>query len=290
MAAITAEAPVKVNLYLHIVGRREDGYHLVDTLVAFTDFGDTVSVEPADALVLEADGPFAHELPEERDNLVLRAVHRLREEAGVKDGARIRLTKRIPIAGGVGGGSSDAATVMLAAAKLWGLAGREDMDLFAIGRELGADVPVCLFRGPAFASGIGQDLKPGPNLPEVGILLVNPGVKVSTESVFNHRRGGFSPPMAEDDDGLTTLDDLVDFLEDRANDLTETSIQLCPAIQDVLWAIEELPGCRLARMSGTGATCFGLFKDREAAETAARRIESADWWIQAAHLARPAPI
>ena len=288
MTRVTVHAPVKINLYLHITGRREDGYHEVDTLIAFTDFGDEITAEASDTLKISADGPFAAELPEGEDNLVIRAIDALRQSAGEITSAHITLSKHIPLAAGVGGGSADAAAAMWAVSRLWNLDTDKPVDLFAVGRPLGADVPACLYRRPAYASGIGQDLVAAPTLPEAGVLLVNPGVKLATPSVFKARTGGFSPDTSDPTADLQTVPKLVSFLEDRANDLTDAAIKLCPAVEDVLYALERTPGCRLARMSGSGATCFGIFDDRAAAEAALDALEAPDhWWRQATGLAMP---
>lgn len=288
MTHVTIHAPVKINLYLHITGRRDDGYHEVDTLIAFTDFGDEISAAPSDSLKVSADGPFASELPEGQGNLVVRAVEALRHTAGEITSAHLTLSKHIPLAAGVGGGSADAAAAMWAVSRLWKLDTDNKIDLFDVGRPLGADVPACLYRRPSFASGIGQDLIAAPTLPEAGILLVNPGVKLSTPSVFKARTGGFSPDMADPAASLDTVTKLVGFLKDRSNDLTDAAIKLCPAVEDVLYALEQTPGCRLARMSGSGATCFGIYDDRAMAEKAASVLEGADfWWRQASSLTIP---
>ena len=288
MTRVTVHAPVKINLYLHITGRREDGYHEVDTLIAFTDFGDEIAAQASDTLKVSAEGAFADELPQGEDNLVVKAVEALRHEAGEIRHAHVTLSKRIPLAAGVGGGSADAAAAMWAASRVWGLDTKDKVDLFKVGRPLGADVPACLYRRPAFAAGIGQDLIAAPTLPEAGILLVNPGIKLSTPSVFRARSGGFSPDMSDPAATLDTVPRLVSFLEDRANDLTDAAIKLCPAVRDVLDTLERLPGCRMARMSGSGATCFGIFDDIDAARAAEQALDAPDhWWRQTTTLSMP---
>lgn len=284
-------APIKLNLYLHITARRESGYHEVDTLIAFTDFGDAIRIEPSDNLEMTVDGPFAGDLPEiQTDNLVLRALDRMRKEFDVKAGARVTLVKNIPIAAGVGGGSSDAATAMLEAAKMWGLPKKSMPAMMKIGAKVGADIPACMFRKPCFASGFGQILNEAPPMATMGVLLVNPGIKVSTPAVFERRRGGFSPFMADSDAAIRTGASLVDFLKERENDLTEAAVSLCTPIQDILWAFEDIKDCRLARMSGSGATCFGLFDTVDAAEAAAGAFDNPNWWARAAKLTTPTEI
>jgi len=284
-------APIKLNLYLHITGRRDSGYHEVDTLIAFTDYGDAVRVEPADQLEMAVEGPFAADLPEiPTDNLVLQALQRMRKEFDIEAGARVTLLKKIPVAAGVGGGSSDAATAMSAAAKLWKLPKSSLPAMMKIGAKVGADIPACMVRKPCFASGYGQILEEAPPMATMGVLLVNPGIKVSTPAVFERRRHGFSPFMADPDAAIRNAASLIDFLKLRENDLTDAALSLCPPIQDILWAFEEIKDCRLARMSGSGATCFGLFDTVEAAQAALDRFDNPNWWARAAKLTTPAPI
>ncbi len=289
MESLKLLAPVKVNLYLHVTGRRDDGYHLVDTLIAFGGFGDEVTVEPSDGISLTIDGPFSEDLPVDDANLVVRALTRLRHETGVLQGAKVHLHKQIPLASGMGGGSSDAGAALLGAARLWKLPDGPETDqtVMEVAKSLGADVPACVYRRPCYASGIGQDLLAAPIMPRAGMVLINPGIKLSTPSVFRERRSGFTPDMA---DANATFDDvgaLIQFLEERDNNLTNAAIRLAPAVEDVLYALNELPGCRLARMSGSGATCFALFDDLAAAEHAAAQLDHPFWWVCATEIKIP---
>jgi 4-diphosphocytidyl-2-C-methyl-D-erythritol kinase len=275
--SIAVVAPAKVNLYLHVVGRRSDGYHLLDTLMVFTELGDGLTVETANKLTLETDGPFVASLPDDHDdNLVMKAARKLAEAAGIRPRARIRLTKNLPVSAGLGSGSSDAAATLKALSRLWDIAS-DKVDLPALALTLGADVPACLVAEPQFVGGIGEELTPAPRLPAVDILLVNPGVQLSTPSVFGARRGGFSPD-ARFTETPRDVRDLAALLKERENDLTEAASRLSPIVRDVIGAIEKTPGCRLARMSGSGATCFGLFDDAETAERAKEQLERYDWW------------
>lgn len=275
--SIAVVAPAKVNLYLHVVGRRSDGYHLLDTLMVFTELGDGLTVETANKLTLETDGPFVASLPDDHDdNLVMKAARKLAEAAGIRPRARIRLTKNLPVSAGLGSGSSDAAATLKALSRLWDIAS-DKVDLPALALTLGADVPACLVAEPQFVGGIGEELTPAPRLPAVDILLVNPGVQLSTPSVFGARRGGFSPD-ARFTETPRDVRDLAVLLKERENDLTEAASRLSPIVRDVIGAIEKTPGCRLARMSGSGATCFGLFDDAETAERAKEQLERYDWW------------
>ncbi len=274
-------APAKVNLYLHVVGRRADGYHLLDSLAVFAGPGDRVTARPADGLTLEIDGPFASALAATPagENLVLRAARLLRRAGGVRAGAAIRLTKRLPVAAGLGGGSSDAAASLRALARLWDLRPAAG-DLARIALELGADVPVCLAARAAFMGGIGEALAPAPPLPAAHLLLVNPGVAVETRAVFAAREGAFSAParFAEPPADAAALAAL---LAARRNDLEAPARRIAPEAAAPGPALAAEPGCLLARMSGSGATWFGLFADAEDARAAARRIARAHpgWWI-----------
>ncbi len=279
---IREAAPAKINLFLHLVGRRADGYHLLDGLVAFTRFGDRVTVAPADRLSLVVDGPFAGEVPADGGNLALAAALALRQALGDTPGAAIRLTKRVPVAAGLGGGSGDAAAVLRGLRRLWQVPAATDLS--AIAGALGADVPMCLAGRPARIAGIGADLAPCPLFPALPILLVNPRIALATPDVFRARTGPWRRPIA-----AFATDDLaavVAALGDTGNDLAPAAQSLAPQVGSVLTALAELPGCRLARMSGSGATCFGLFADTAATAAAARtlRRRHPGWWVAATSL------
>lgn len=254
---IEEAARAKVNICLHVTGRRADGYHLVDSLVAFADAADTVSAKDSDGLTLRVTGPYGPTLAAEPDNLVLRAARALADAAGVPANAALSLEKRLPVASGIGGGSADAAATLRALARLWRL-DPEATDLLGVAAGLGADVPVCVASAPARMRGIGERLDPMPKLPPCFVALVNPGVGVATPAVFRARHPGFSPPL-DLAAGWPDLAALVDWLGHTRNDLEAAARTLCPAIGDVLAFLRAIPGCRMARMSGSGATCFGLF-------------------------------
>lgn len=274
---IAVAAPAKVNLYLHVVGRRADGYHLLDTLMVFTELGDRIVVAPGDGLTLESDGPFSDKLPADpNSNLVIRAAKALGEAAGVPAKAAIRLTKNLPVSAGLGSGSSDAAAALKALSRLWQIPDGK-VDLPALALTLGADVPACLAAAPVFVGGIGEVLTPAPRLPLIDILLVNPGVQLATQSVFSARRGGFNPESVFKETPRDVRE-LALLLKDRENDLAEAATRLSPVVREMLRAIEAAPGCRVARMSGSGATCFGLFDDAETATRAKEQLERYDWW------------
>ena len=280
--SLTVFAPAKVNLYLHVTGRRADGYHLLDSLAVFPDVGDRVQVEAAEALSLSLGGRFGAALQSEPDNLLLKAARALAPGRG----ARLHLEKDLPVASGIGGGSADAAAALRALCRLWGV---QKADLPALALALGADVPVCLRSEPVRMQGIGEVLAPAPRLPEFGMVLVNPGVAVPTPSVFKARTGGFSPPprlpamwpsarlMAED-------------LKRCGNDLQAAAIGIQPVIGTVLAALAALPGALLARMSGSGATCFALFNSPARAEAAAATLaRRSGWWCWGGGLYQPPP-
>ncbi|MDJ0895062.1 MAG: 4-(cytidine 5'-diphospho)-2-C-methyl-D-erythritol kinase [Alphaproteobacteria bacterium] len=286
-------APAKLNLYLHVVGRRDDGYHELDSLVAFADVHDTVAAAEADDLTLTITGPFGADLRDgaeptgqqgRPDNLVLEAARLLAAEAGITPRAALRLVKRLPVASGIGGGSADAAASLRALSRLWGLAVPEP-ELMALARRLGADVPVCLAGKAAFMGGVGEMLEPAPALPAVGLVLANPRIALATPPVFKARTGPFSPP-ARFTEVSGSAAALADLLRGRGNDLGPPAVGLVPAIGDVLTALAQVSGCRLARMSGSGATCFGLFDDAAAARGAADRLlaDGRGWWVAAGTL------
>lgn len=282
---IATAAPAKINLYLHVTGRRADGYHELDSLVAFADVGDRVEAVAAEQLSLHISGPFASALNVGVDNLVMRAAEALRAHMGIGDGAALRLEKNLPVASGIGGGSADAAATIKVLARLWGMhPGRHDLSGLALGLalELGADVPVCLAGSATYMSGIGEVLEPVSGLPDLPAVLVNPGVAVSTPAVFAARQGGFSKP-GRIDPPPGDIEGWIAALRARRNDLAAPAQTLTPEIGAVLAALEQTPGCGLARMSGSGATCFGLYGDAVDAAAAAAVIERArpDWWVSA---------
>jgi 4-diphosphocytidyl-2-C-methyl-D-erythritol kinase len=279
-------APAKINLTLHVCGRRADGYHLLDSLVVFAGAGDWISVRRADDIRLDVTGPYAAGLSGEGDNLVTRAARYLLAVTGRNEGAHITLEKNLPIASGIGGGSSDAAATLIALAQLWdeNLAQLADADLAA---KLGADVPVCLRRVPTLMRGIGELLTPAPDLPPAWLVLVNPNKPLATKAVFGALGGRYSNPSAAARfTGLSTAADLARALNDGRNDLAAPAGEVMPEIAEMLAALEGTTGCLLARMSGSGPTCFGLYGDSQAAGAAAEALKSArpGWWVAPAPL------
>lgn len=285
---VVIDAPAKVNLTLHVVGKRADSYHILDSLVVFAGIGDRVACAPAEVLSLEIDGPHAGDLQagdlqaDNDNNIVLKAARLLAEWAGIKPQAHIRLTKILPVSSGIGGGSADAAAALRGLAQVWNLAPSE-AELAQIGLKLGADVPVCLRGRPTLMGGIGDVLTDAPALPPAWLVLVNPRIGLSTPAVFKARPPVFSAPRPFDQ-APPDVAALAQELAGRANDLTLPAQMLCPAIAAVLTAIGAEPSCLLARMSGSGATCFGLFAGRDAAQQAADNLSAAhpQWWVAAA--------
>ena len=281
---IRVEAPAKLNLYLHVTGRRADGYHELDSLVTFAALADTLEITPADALALTVSGPFADAL-DAGNNLAARAAVVLAERLGRPAHVRISLHKRLPVAAGLGGGSADAAAVLRGLARSWRLGPEHADDFREVAHNLGADVPVCLDSRAAYMGGIGEALSAPPPLPPCGVLLVNPGVPVPTGAVFAARRGPFSAAdrFCETPKDATALASL---LRGRRNDLEPSARAQVPAIDRVLARLAAAPGCLLARMTGSGGTCFGLFADEAAVVVAAGAIarEHHGWWVHPTRL------
>ncbi len=278
-------ARAKVNLALHVTGRRADGYHLLDSLVVFPDIGDRLTVSPSPVIALAVDGPFAPQLAgaDAEDNLVVRAARLLASRAGIANarGAHILLEKALPVASGIGGGSADAARTLVLLARLWDIP-PGSIDLEALAATLGADVPMCLSSRPARVTGIGEEIAPLSALPSFGMVLVNPGVAVSTPFVFRGLSSRDNPPLpALPQAGFQSLDELLNWLSVSRNDLEPPAIAVSPSIGDVLAALRSDANCRFARMSGSGATCFAIAENFEQAEAFAARIAASnpDWWV-----------
>lgn len=274
-------APAKVNLALHVTGRREDGYHLLDSLVVFAGIGDWLDIDAGQGLALSVSGPRADGVPTDRSNLVWRAA----EAFDRGRGATIHLEKHLPHAGGIGGGSADAGAALRGLSELWGV---PMPDLQAC-LSLGADLPVCAACEPARMRGIGEVLDRVPAIPPLWIVLVNPGVAVPTGDVFRALDGVNNAPMPDPD--WSGPDDFVSWLSRTRNDLEPAAIAIAPEVLDVLQALRDEAGCLLARMSGSGATCFGLFAGKADAEAAARGLRAGHghWWVEAAEILSEAP-
>ncbi|SEL16200.1 4-diphosphocytidyl-2-C-methyl-D-erythritol kinase [Roseovarius nanhaiticus] len=269
-------APAKVNVALHVTGQREDGYHTLDSLVMFADVGDHITVRHAPQTELTMTGPMADKTPSGDDNLVLRAAHLI----GVT--AAITLDKRLPVAAGIGGGSTDAAATLRALSELSGRDIPDDV------MSLGADARVCCAAGVGAArmGGIGDMVEPVTNLPELHAVLVNPNVPVVTADVFARLGKRDNTPMPDALPQHCDAAELIEWLRTQRNDLQGPAIDAEPVIEQIFGALEVTPGCLLTRMSGSGATCFGLYADAETAASAAGRLQLShpSWWVAATRL------
>ncbi len=284
-SALRESAPAKVNLTLAVLGRRANGYHTLESLVAFAKLSDRLTFSPGGPLTLVMRGPNAAAAGPDTDNLVLKAALALAKNVRGLEVGRFTLTKNLPVAAGLGGGSSDAAAALRLLARANRLA-LDDPRLRKAARAVGADVPVCLDPRPRLMRGIGEILSAPIAIPRLAVVLVNPGVALETKDVFTafdrssrgKRRGTMqAQKVPRERDALPT------FLDSHPNDLQPAAIKLQPAIAKVLAALRKSPGCRLARMSGSGATCFGLYASSRAATVAARDIAAAHshWWVRA---------
>ena len=275
-------APAKINLTLRITGRRADGYHELESLVVFADLGDRLTLVSGPENSLAVSGPFAAACGATGDNLVLKAAGKLAERASGLVGGRFSLEKNLPVAAGIGGGSSDAAAALRLLARTNGFS-LDEPRLAAAALATGADVPVCLDPHPRIMRGIGEILSAPLDLPRIPCVLVNPGVPTATRDVFARFAGmqGSDLPL-----GTPTGDGFFDFLRAHGNDLTAAAVACVPVIGEVLDLLDALPAVRLSRMSGSGSTCFALFDTQDAARSAARQIAEArpDWWSAAATL------
>ena len=284
---LVESAPAKVNLTLRVLGRRADGYHDIESLVAFADVGDRLSLTPGGALTLTVAGPGAAQTGAEADNLVVKAANALAARVpGLRAGA-FRLEKNLPVAAGLGGGSADAAAALRLLARANKLP-PDDPRLHDTGRATSADVPVCLDPRPRVMRGIGEMLSAPLPLPRLHALLVNPGVAVPTKLVFSGWRPSANPLRASKSAAdfaaspkIQNEEQLLDWLASEANDLEAPAIALEPVIADVLASLRAAAGCRLARMSGSGATCFALFASAGDSASAGKNLRAKfpDWWI-----------
>jgi len=281
-AGLECAAPAKINLALHVTGRRADGYHLLESLVVFSSYGDRLRVEPAEADAFAVTGPFAEALQADESNLVLRARDLLRRHfrKAAEQPVALKLEKKLPIASGIGGGSSDAAAALGLLARFWGI----DIDaeeLKALGLQLGADVPMCLSARPLLARGIGEVLEPLESFPSLPVLLVNPGLPLSTPAVFAALMRRDNPPLPalRHAGGIA---EAADWLRGTRNDLEAPALSLAPQIGGVLSLLRS-EGALTARMSGSGATCFGIFQTQGEAVRAGEAIAAREpgWFVRA---------
>lgn len=271
----------KVNLALHVRRRRADGYHDIESLFAFAEHGDVLAAELSEGgeIALHIDGPFGEGLSAGEDNLVMQAARALQAASGACKGATIRLTKALPVASGIGGGSADAAAALRLLDRLWAAA-LPEQEMLAIAADLGSDVPACLVSRTLMGSGRGEmlDLRDIEGLSGLPMLLVNPGVPLSTAPVFG--------AWDQVDRGALAADGLDLIIAEGRNDLEAPAISIAPAIRSVIDLLAQAPGVLLARMSGSGATCFALFRDAGDCAAAAAEIRDCHpgWWFMETRL------
>lgn len=288
---IRVSAPAKVNLFLHVTGKQPDGYHTLDSLVAFADICDVIDIVPADRFSFTVMGPFSAMLGavskihcSDGDNLVIRAAKSLADVAKKPMNVAISLTKNLPVSAGIGGGSADAAATIWGLQQLWGLP--RDADYLApLLRNLGADVPVCYRTQATYMRGIGDVLISAPDIPDIPIVLVNPLVPCATEDVFLT----YDAPYKKDTPvlgGVQSIQDFIAYIAQHSNDLYAAACDVVPDVENILAALNAAKGCGLSRMSGSGATCFGLFSHESAAQSAAKMLQkdNPDWWVQSGML------
>ncbi len=292
--ALTLHAPAKINLFLHVTGRREDGYHLLESMVVFADdIYDTLHfhIAPKSEITLNTMGHFAPALTQsyadhQKDDLVLRAARFLAQHTSISQGAHIILEKNLPLGAGLGGGSADAAACLIGLQKLWGLS-LSDKEIDAIAIKLGADVPICLRKQPCIMRGIGEDITFLPPLPHFYIVLVYPQAHCSTSEIFTHlnltkgQLSGFPNSPLFPSSSPLSLATLIAFLQDCRNDLTRSAIPLQPVISEALSSLSQQKNCLYAAMTGSGSACFGIFEHAKEAKTSQNILQDSypSWWI-----------
>ena len=278
---LTRKAAAKVNLFLHITGKRPDSYHLLQSVMVFVDVGDEMSFAPYQGFFIDVEGPFAEQLGPLHENMVYKAAKMLADEYKKPLQAKIVLKKNLPIASGIAGGSSNAAMTLRGLAQLWRLP-EETGRLQKMAEALGADVPACMYARPVWTEGIGEKMTYLQGMPDFYFVLANPMLLSPTPEVFRRFKGRFSPALAFSGRRKSMQEWIAD-LKLYRNDLTEAAQEVCPPIRDVLRALENTPNCRFARLSGSGATCFGVYDNPSAAQAAVNKIrqEYPRWWVVA---------
>jgi 4-diphosphocytidyl-2-C-methyl-D-erythritol kinase len=276
----TVTAPAKINLALHVTGRRADGYHVLDSVAVFAGLGDRVAVQSSDALQLQVTGPFARHAPADRTDLAWRAAEAFYLRAGAVPAVRIEIEKNIPAGAGLGGGSADAAAVLSALDEFSG-AKLPARDLAALGLTLGADVPMCLAGRALRARGIGEVIAAVEGWPPLPLVLIWPGRAVSTAAIFKALPKRDNPPLT-DVPAAAGVADIATWLAGCRNDLEPPALSVAPEIAFALAELRASAGCLIARMSGSGSACFGLYGDVADAERAAASIAAGrpDWWVR----------
>lgn len=287
---ISVTAPAKINLYLHITGKRDDGYHMLDSLVAFTEIGDTINISGHErtGIDLHIEGAFADHFhgaektaARDSENIVIKTTYALCDHLRIAPDFKITLNKALPIASGIGGGSSDAAATAKAILQFHGLTPEKIEGLDDLLLSLGADVPVCFYGKPCYISGIGEIITPVRGVPPLHMVLVNPLESCSTAAIFRALNGQFTPNNAP----VTTWENLrsfISFLQSYHNGMEDAAISAIPLIADILCDLAATQNCFLSRMSGSGATCFGLYKTATDASAAAAQIQTShpQFWVR----------
>ena len=270
------KASAKVNLCLQIVGQKSNGFHLLDSIVGFTEFGDHLSFKKSDELELTMKGAFSDQIPVDKSNLILKAAELLKKINNIKTGAHITLTKNLPPSAGLGGGSSDAAATIRGLSRLWDTDLPEIDDLM----KIGSDLPVCINQKTQHMKGFGEVLEEINTFPNLPILLVNPLKKVSTQAVFRMLKNKKNPPLSKYEKLFQTKKDWINWLLLQRNDLMEPAVKVEPVISEVLRLISKQISVEKVSMSGSGATCFGIFENKSDCDLAMKRIrlERPDWW------------
>lgn len=276
----TVNAHAKINLYLHVTGKRPNGYHELDSLVTFADIYDEIKIEQADQFSLTINGEFAATLNTD-NNLITKAAQKLAQALGKDLSIAMTLNKSIPVEAGLGGGSADAAATIRGLLQFWNIDADDITNLDEILMTLGADVPVCFAQQPVRMTGIGEILTPAPHIPETHCVLVFPGVSSSTPQVFAHYKGPFGKPVPLPEK-WQDQDDFLNFIKSQHNDLYPPARERMPIIDEALNALQYQTGCTLTRMLGSGSTCIGFFETEDQACRAADEIYSthSNWWVK----------
>ncbi|MAZ76067.1 MAG: 4-(cytidine 5'-diphospho)-2-C-methyl-D-erythritol kinase [Micavibrio sp.] len=281
-------APAKINLYLHVTNKREDGYHNLDSLITFADFGDQITLNTSKTLSLSIDGLFAKDLSINEqsleyssDNILVKTLWKIADYAHQTPSFNITLTKNIPIGAGLGGGSADAAALARILCQLWDI-DPSDKDFQEILFSIGADVPMCFASETCQIKNAGELIKKAPKLPSMNTVLVHPNSHCSTVKIFKINKS-YSPNTVSIPDVISNQEELLSFLKTTRNDLTNAALKNTPAIKEILNALNKQDGIALSRMSGSGSACFGIFKTQNNATNAAEIIKNLhpEWWVQA---------
>lgn len=289
MKKLKKTAHAKINLYLHVLSKMPDGYHKLDSLVAFTEIGDVISINPAKIIKIAVSGPFRKEIKGE--NLIYTAIKKIIPHINIGNiGCHIKLEKNIPVSSGMGGGSSDAATALNLLIKLWKIKINKNKTN-KLCMEIGSDVNICFWEKAAYFENKGEVIKKVKNFPSVPILLVNPLIEVNTKNIFSSSKIIFSKPVKRKPKSFSNKKELLQFLKNTRNDLEKVTISKVPEVGKILNLLKGIEGCELARMSGSGATCFAIFKDVKQLKKAEKVTSSAfpDYWIKRTKLKAISP-